>query len=198
MAALAALLIMVAWNMSEAKHFIRTIKIAPREDLITLLTCFSLTVIFDMVIAVGVGMGMAAMLFVKRSIQLTEIIQLENKAEHPHLEHLPKEIIIYDLNGPLFFGSAQKALKSITTVSPEVKVIILDMSDVSMLDMSAIIVMEAIVSSLQKQHIGLVINNLKAPLILKLRRIGVRRKEGLMEFSRNIHEAIEAAKNSML
>jgi len=198
MASLAALLVMVAWNMSEAKHFIRTLKMAPREDIITLLTCFSLTVIFDMVIAVGVGMGLAAMLFVRRSIDLTEVIQLVDRQEHPHLEQLPRGVIIYDLNGPLFFGSAQKALKSITTVSPEVKVIILDMSDVSMLDMSAIIVMETIVSNLQKQGVGLVINNLKPRLILKLRHAEVRRKEGSLDYSRTLHEAIEIVKTSML
>lgn len=198
MSALAALLVMVAWNMSEAKHFVRIIKIAPRQDVATLLTCFSLTIIFDMVVAVGVGMGLAAMLFIRSSIQLTEIKQLENKEEHPHLENLPKEIVIYDLNGPLFFGSAQKALKSITTVNPGVKVIILDMVDVSMLDMSAIIVMEAIVNSLQKQGIGLVINNLQPRLILQIRHLGARRKEGVVDFSRNIEEAINIAQTSML
>jgi len=90
MAAMAALLIMVAWNMSEAKYFVRTLKIAPREDIITLLACFSLTVIFDMVIAVGVGVGLAAMLFIRRSIQLSEIRLLANNEEHPHLENLPR------------------------------------------------------------------------------------------------------------
>lgn len=198
MSALAALLLVVAWNMSEVKAFVRTIKIAPREDAITLLTCFSLTVVFDMVIAVAVGMGLAAMLFIRRSIQLTEIRRLDNQPEHPHLQNLPKEICVYDMNGPLFFGSAQKALRSITTVNPEVKVIILDMSDVPMLDMSAIIVMEAIVSSLQKQHIGLVFNNLKPRLILKIRHLGARRKEGSVDFARNIEEAIEIARQSMI
>ncbi len=198
MSALAALLIMVAWNMSEARHFVRILKMAPREDIITLLTCFSLTVFFDMVIAVAVGMGLAAMLFIRRSAQLTEIKQQESQEEYPHLENLPKEIIIYDINGPLFFGSAQKALRSITTVNREVKVIILDMSDVTMLDMSAITVMEAIVDSLQRQRIGLVMNNLRPRLILKIRHLGARRKEGSVDFSRNINEAIEIAQKSML
>ena len=198
MAAMAALLIMVAWNMSEAKHFVRTLKIAPREDIITLLACFSLTVVFDMVIAVGVGMGLAAMLFIRRSIQLSEIKLLANDKEHPHLENLPREIAVYDLNGPLFFGSAQKALKNITLVTPEVRVIILDMHDVSMLDMSAIIAMESIVVSLHKQGIGLVINDLLPRLILKLRRAGVRKAVGQIEFSRSMQEAIKIAERHML
>lgn len=197
MSALAALLIMVAWNMSEAKHFVRILKVAPREDVITLLTCFSLTVFFDMVIAVAVGMGLAAMLFIRRSIQLTEIKQQSDAEEYPHLEGLPKEITIYEINGPLFFGSAQKALKSITTTNADVRVIILDMGDVPMLDMSAIIVMEGIVSSLQKQGIGLVINNLQPRLILKLRRSGLRTIPGQIAFARSIDEAVSKANNML-
>ncbi|PNA51798.1 C4-dicarboxylic acid transporter DauA, partial [Pseudomonas sp. MPR-R5B] len=66
MAALAALLVMVAWNMSEARHVVHTLRIAPRSDVLVLLTCLSLTVLFDMVLAVAVGLLLAAGLFVKR------------------------------------------------------------------------------------------------------------------------------------
>ena len=142
--------------------------------------------------------SLAAMLFIRRSIHLTEIRRLDNMEELPQLENLPKGITIYELNGPLFFGSAQKALKSITTVNPDVRVVIFDMGDVTMLDMSAIIVMEAIVSSLTQQGIGLVFNNLQPRLILKLRHLGARRKQGSVDFSRNLDEAIGIAKQSML
>src|SRR5690625_4043320 len=72
MAALAALLLIVAWNMSEAGHFIRIARTAPRADILVLLTCFGLTVIFDMVIAVAVGVGLAAMLFIQRMADVTD------------------------------------------------------------------------------------------------------------------------------
>lgn len=192
MASMAALLLMVAWNMSEARHFVRTLKVAPRDDVITLLTCFSLTVIFDMTIAVGVGMGLAGMLFIRRSISLTDTSRIE--VDHSAEGDLPKEISIYDINGPLFFGSAQKAMSSITSVTPDVKVIIMDMTEVTMIDMSAIIAMESIVVSLSKNNIGLVINNLDPRMILKLRRAGVRTKSGEIVFSRSIQEGIEKAK----
>lgn len=192
MASMAALLLMVAWNMSEAKHFIRTIKIAPRDDIVTLLTCFSLTVLFDMTIAVGVGMGLAAMLFIRRSINLTESVMIES--EHGDGADLPKEIAIYDINGPLFFGSTQKAMKNITSISPEVRVVILDMSEVTMIDMSAIIAMESIRSNLSANNVGLVINNLQSRMVLKLRRAGIRTKPGKISFSRTITEALDKAK----
>jgi SulP family sulfate permease len=199
MASMAALLLIVAWNMSEAKHFVRMLKIAPREDIITLVTCFSLTVLFDMVIAVGVGMGLAAMLFIRRSITLTEINIIERKQEeHAHLTGLPGSVMIYDINGPLFFGSAQKALKIITNINPEIRVVILDMSDVTMLDMTAIVAMESIVTDLKKHSLGLVINNLQPRMLLKLRRAGVRKESGVLEFSRTMDEAVTISVKNML
>lgn len=192
MASMAALLIMVAWNMSEAKHFIRTLKIAPANDVIVLVLCFLLTVLIDMTVAVAVGIGLAALLFIHRSISLTSTTRMEK-----HLEkygELSDEIVIYDINGPLFFGSAQKALNAISMVTPNLKVIVLDMSEVNMIDMSAIVAMEAIRDSLANKNVCLIINNLEARLVLKLRRAGIRYKPEKILFSRNLDNAIAMAK----
>lgn len=192
MASMAALLLIVAWNMSEYKQFIRMIKVAPKDDVITLLTCFSLTVLFDMTVAVGVGMSLAAMLFIRKSIQLTEY--KEDVSEHDSDPDLPKEITIYSIDGPLFFGTAQKALRSITSISPNIKVVILNMSDVTMIDMSAIIAMESILSNLEKQNIALVANNLKPRMINKLRKAGFQHVPGKIQLSNTMDEAIKMAK----
>lgn len=194
MTSMAALLLMVAWNMSEAKHFIRSIKIAPRDDVIVLLLCFSLTVLFDMTIAVAVGMGLAAILFIRKSISLAQTSSVEH--DHEGYE-LPESIVIYDINGPLFFGSTQKALKTISSVRPEVRVVILDMTEVTMLDMSAIITMESILKDLQKRNIGMVINSLEPRMILKLRRAGIRKQVGKIGFSRTLGEGVDAARTML-
>jgi len=196
MASMAALLIMVAWNMSEAKHFLRTLRIAPRDDVITLLSCFLLTVMFDMTIAVAVGMGLAAALFIRRSIQITEAVPM--REEHEHDSRFPREVAVYDINGPLFFGTAQKALKNITDITPGVRVVVLDMSEVSIIDMSAIIAMESIVKNLDASNVGLIINNLQPRMILKLRRAGVRYRAGELQFSRSLDEALEKSTDMLL
>lgn len=195
MASMAALLLVVAWNMSEAKHFVKTIKIAPRDDIAVLLLCFLLTVLFDMTIAVAVGMGLAAMLFIRRSITLTSATELER--DHEAYGQLPANIAVYDINGPLFFGSAQKALKTISSVTPDIRVVILDMSEVSMLDMSAIVAMESIAESLADKQIGLIINELEPRMIVKLRRAGIRQKTGQVDFSRSLTEGIVLAKKML-
>ncbi|GAB2688564.1 C4-dicarboxylic acid transporter DauA [Aliiglaciecola aliphaticivorans] len=191
MASMAALLLMVAWNMSEAKYFIRTIKIAPRDDVIVLILCFLLTVLFDMTIAVGVGIGLAAMLFIRRSISLTQTSEIE--ADHADYD-MPDNTVVYDINGALFFGSAHKALKTIASVRPDVRVVILDMSEVTLLDMSAIVAMESIANDLQQKNIGLIINSLQPRMILKLRRAGIRKKVGKIAFSRTLNDSFELAR----
>ena len=194
MAAMAALLVMVAWNMSDAKHFARTLRVAPAPDRATLLVCFTLTVMFDMVIAVAVGMALAGILFIRRSIALTGVAVIGGpRSEHAHQSELPADVIVYDINGPLFFGSAQRALKNITDVSPGIRVVVLDMADVTMLDMTGIVAMESIVHGLAERGIKLVIANLQPRMLLKLRRAGVRRRPGLIAFARGLSDALETA-----
>lgn len=191
MASMAALLLVVAWYMSEAKDFIRTIKIAPRDDVAVLIICFLLTVLFDMTIAVAVGIGLAAMLFIRRSITLTSTTKIET--DHEAYGDTSENIAIYDINGALFFGSAQKALQTISMVTPNLRVVILDMSEVNMLDMSAIVAMESIKESLEKQQVSLIINNLQPRMVLKLRRAGIRNNPTDIQFSRTLEDGIAMA-----
>ncbi|QYK13413.1 C4-dicarboxylic acid transporter DauA [Shewanella rhizosphaerae] len=190
MASMAALLLVVAWNMSEAKHFARTLKVAPRDDVLILLLCFALTVLFDMTIAVAVGMGLAAMLFIRRSISLTDARAVETNHQ---AYQVPESVVVYDINGPLFFGSAHKALKTIALVRPDVRVVILDMSEVTLLDMSAIVAMESIAQDLSGKQVALIINNLQPRMLLKLRRAGIRKRRGQVEYARTMDDSFALA-----
>nr|WP_313955028.1 C4-dicarboxylic acid transporter DauA [Shewanella sp. KCT] len=190
MASMAALLLVVAWNMSEAKHFARTLKVAPRDDVLILVLCFALTVLFDMTIAVAVGMGLAAMLFIRRSISLTDARAVETNHQ---AYQVPESVVVYDINGPLFFGSAHKALKTIALVRPDVRVVILDMSEVTLLDMSAIVAMESIAQDLSGKQVALIINNLQPRMLLKLRRAGIRKRRGQVEYARTMDDSFALA-----
>ncbi|MDC6641783.1 C4-dicarboxylic acid transporter DauA, partial [Leclercia adecarboxylata] len=131
MAALAALLVMVAWNMSEAPHVVHVLRIAPRSDVLVLLTCLTLTVLFDMVLAVGVGLLLAAGLFIKRMSELTDTTAL-SREQRRILQDMPEHVATYAIRGPLFFGAAEKALGALRRFNPEVKVVIVDISAVPM------------------------------------------------------------------
>lgn len=185
MASLAALLFIVAWNMSEARLFVHTLKSAPRGDVAILLICFGLTVIFDMVIAVAVGIGLAAALFIRQMASLTHS-KLLNADSYPEL---PKEIAIYDINGPMFFGAAEKVLSSLHIVDAKVRVLIVDMSDVPSMDASAIVALHNLIADIKQQRISMVIVGLPTRIIIKLQRAGITKSPGVLSFRSNISEA---------
>lgn len=192
MASMAALLIIVAWNMSEVKHFTHIIKAGQRSDIAVLLTCFSFTVLLDMEIAVAAGIGLAGLLFIKRSIELTKIefVSKDQLKEHPEL---PDSVAVYDVNGPMFFGAAHKAVHTLTDIRSEIRVIILDMRDVTMIDTTASVAVGSIMQVFGKKDVALIISNLAPRLILNLRRAGIRKKIGKIEFSRNLSDGIQRA-----
>lgn len=188
MAALAALLIMVAWNMSEAPHVIRTLRIAPRSDVLVLLTCLVLTVLFDMVLAVGVGLLLAAGLFIKRMSELTDTTALSRR-QHRLLEDLPEHVAAYAIHGPLFFGAAEKALGVLRRFNPQVRVVIVDISGVPMLDMTALAALENVLLDYRKLGIALILSGSNARVRLKLRRAGIHRLEGQLYHVRDLAQA---------
>jgi SulP family sulfate permease len=140
-------------------------------------------------------MVLAAMLFIKRSIDLTET-RLWMPDEHifPHEVEVSDDIAVYDVNGPLFFGAAHKALKILRHVDRRVRVVILDMRDVSMMDMTAIVVLESILRQFERDGIPLVINGLEPRLLLKLLRAGFLLLNARIEFGRTFADRVERAR----
>lgn len=192
MAALAALLLRVAWNMSEPQHVAHTLRIAPRGDVLVLLTCLVLTVLFDMVLAVGVGLLLAAGLFIKRMSELTDTAAL-GRQQREALRELPEQVLAYTIRGPLFFGAAEKALSVLRRFSPGVKVVIVDISAVPLLDMTAIAALDNVLRDYRQQGVALILSGASAQVRLQLRRAGVQRHEGELAYVRNLPQAREKA-----
>ena len=148
MASLAALLLLVAWNMSEIHGFAGVIRVAPKSDVFVLLTCFFLTVFFDMVVAVSVGFVLAAILFMRRMSELTESrIQLDSSQEGAQTT-LPAGVVLYEINGPLFFGAAQKAMSALNAGrAGGFQVLIIHLGRVPAIDATGLVALENAVSS---------------------------------------------------
>jgi sulfate permease, SulP family len=151
MASLAALLLLVAWNMSELDHFVHTVRVAPRSDVLVLVTCFVLTVVFDMVVAVSVGVVLAALLFMKRMSAMTES-RLTTVLQSDETRVLARGIALYEIAGPLFFGAAQRAMRSFEVVEDGVKVVVLALGAVPVIDATGLVALEATISSLEKAN----------------------------------------------
>ncbi len=155
MASLAALLVLTAYNMSHYRQCWRILTIAPREDVIVLLTCFGLTVFIDMVAGVSVGIMLAALLFIKRMSEITE-------AEvHAHggrqATALPPGVLLYRISGPLFFGTVERALDRTEFLRHSIDTLILDMREVPLIDMTGLVAMKNLLTSdtLAGKHIVL-------------------------------------------
>lgn len=194
MASLSALLLMVAWNMSEVKHFINIIKVAPKNDVYVLLTCFILTVLIDMQIAVAVGIGLASILFIKRTIDLysIELVNTKNLNIHPNI---PENISIYDINGPMFFGAAQNALKTLLNTNEDIDIVILNMQNVTMIDMTSIVALKSIVDNFKNQKKKLIFCGLNNRIYRKLEKANFLFNEKYLANLSNLDEAIYYSKN---
>jgi SulP family sulfate permease len=151
MAALAGLLLLVAWNMSEIRHLVKMTKVAPRSDVAVLFTCFGLTVVFDMVVSVGVGVVLAALMFMRRMADLTHARSVLERAKHEIERDVPEGIALYEIAGPLFFGAAQKAMEVIEAAHQNVRIVVLDLGRVPAIDATGLAALESAVERLYKQ-----------------------------------------------
>jgi sulfate permease, SulP family len=149
MASLAALLLLVAWNMSEIHGFAGVVRVAPKSDVFVLLTCFLLTVFFDMIVAVSVGFVLAAILFMRRMSELTESrIQLDSSQEGTETP-LPAGVVLYEINGPLFFGAAQKAMNALNTArTGGFRVLVIHLGRVPAIDATGLVALENAISAI--------------------------------------------------
>ena len=178
MSALAAVLIMGAYNMADFKHFLHILKVAPKSDVVVLMVCFILTVMFDMVLAVAVGLVLASLLFIKRMSELTQVMNVTNNA-HSHDHFLPDFVQLYDVNGALFFGAAELALENIYLVNPKLKLVILDIYDVPHIDMTGIVALDSLANKLRTQKIGLVLLGAGSGIVKAMFKAGFAAREGI-------------------
>lgn len=177
MASLAALLLLVAWNMSEAEHFIHTVKVAPRSDVAVLLTCFGLTVVFDMVIAVGVGVVFASLLFMRRMASTTmgEMAEVDPGALPGPL---PPGVVLYDITGPLFFGAAERAMGALRAIDAATRAVVFRLERVPTIDATGLVAFESAIQELNRHHILAVLVGLQPQARRLLERAGVQDEEG--------------------
>ena len=190
MASLAGLLIIVARNMAETRHFIRLVRVAPRHDVLVMLTCFALTVGFDMVIAVTVGVLLAALLFMRRMSVLTKT---ELDAPLALDVDVPPGVRIYTIAGPLFFGAAKSAMHALHTVGDQDRVYILDMRSVPVMDATGLVALESALDRLHRSKIKVIFAGLTDEVSGFLERAGIKREAGKIAYAPDLETAISMA-----
>ena len=197
MPCIAAILFMVAYNMCGWRTFAGLCKSAPKSDIIVLVVTFALTVIFDLVAAIEVGILLAAILFMKRMSDVTEVegwkyLDDENDPDSISLREVPAKTLVYEISGPLFFGAADKILK--ISVKSDTQCLVIRMRSVNAIDATAMHSLEQLYTELSKKGIKLVLSHVNEQPMSVMEKAGFTKKVGKGNFCSHIDLALERAK----
>ena len=192
LAVLSAILMVIAWNMSEIKHF-KSIFKAPRSDIAVLLTTFILTVTVDLNFAIQAGISLASILFIAKITEATEVkVSLPDGYDKDATSNktIPDGVEVFEITGPIFFGIADKIKETLDIVKDRPKVLILRMRYVSVLDATGIHAIEELLGKLQKEGTSLVLSGVKENIKKALDKSGL--TDGISEanIASNIDDAI--------
>lgn len=199
MPAIAAILFMVAYNMCGWRKFVHLCKTSPKSDIIVLVVTFVLTVVFDLVAAIEVGVLMAAILFMKRMSDVTEVagwkmVDDEDDPDSLSLRTVPKNTMVYEISGPLFFGAADKILA--ITLDEKMNCLILRMRSVSAIDATAMHNLEGMLAECEKKHIRLIFSHVNEQPMHVMQKAGFVERVGSENFCAHIDDALKRAEEA--
>ena len=189
MPAMAALLIVVAWNMSEAPKSLHLVKHAPAADIAVFVTCLLLTVFFDMVIAITAGVLLACILFVNEMASMTRVTDISGNKKLVDVA-LPDRWAVLKINGPLFFAAADRTFGEISASMAALDGVILYMDGVTLLDAGGVAAMNKLVTYCAREGKQLVIADLQFQPLKTLARAKVEAIPGVTSFYPTLNDAI--------
>ncbi len=197
MATLAAILVVVAYHMSEWRSFRAELR-GPRSDILVLLVTFGLTVLVDLTVAIGVGMVLASFLFVRRMSESSDVreisAELAAAAEEDGIEHgmhasIPADVHVFELSGPLFFGAAERFRDTLRAISGKPRVLIIRMATVPSIDSTGIRVLAEMITRSRAESITVMLSELRDGPERTLQKAGVLETVG----AANLHHTFAAA-----
>lgn len=197
MPCIAAILFMVAYNMSGWRTFVSLCKSAPKSDILVLVLTFALTVIFDLVVAIEVGIVLAAILFMKRMSDETEVegwkyVDDEEDPDSISLRVVPEHTLVYEVSGPMFFGAADKIMT--ISVKEDTKCLVIRMRSVNALDATAMHSMEQLYDMCEKKKIQMILSHVNEQPKSVMDKAGFSQKVGEKNFCAHIDDALARAK----
>lgn len=199
MPCIAAILFQVAYNMSGWRNFIKLCKISPKSDILVLLTTFLLTVIFDLVVAIEVGIVLAAVLFMKRMSEETQVSSwkyIEDAEDDPdsiELRSVPEHTLVYEISGPMFFAAAEKILD--ISWKEDTTVLIIRMRSVNAIDATAVHNLETLLSKCEKRKIHVILSHVNEQPMHVLEKAGFVERVGVENFCSHIDDALQRAED---
>ncbi len=196
MPTIAAILFIVAYNMCGWRTFVHLCRTAPKSDIVVLVVTFTLTVCFDLVVAIGVGMVLACVLLMKRMADETQVkgwreYDPETDPDSIELRQVPKHVRVYEVSGPMFFGAADRIAE--ISVEDRIKVIIMRMRSVPALDATAMHALEGLADRCEKRNIQLVFSHVNSQPMNTMEKDDFVKKIGAENFCSHIDDALKRA-----
>ncbi|WP_111656943.1 C4-dicarboxylic acid transporter DauA [Isoalcanivorax indicus] len=192
MASMAALLLMVAWNMSEAPKVLHLLRKAPREDVIVLLVCLSLTVVFDMVIAIAVGIVLASLMFMQQLAGMTRISDVSAQRKLIGDTPLPEDWRLIKIVGPLFFAAADRVFDDLLDETAGRRGLVLYMDGVPILDAGGLNAFLKFLDRAADRGTEIVVADLQFQPLRTLARANVLPRPGQLRFTPTLAAALES------
>jgi len=194
LAALAAILFVVAWNMSEARHFLRMVRRAPPADVVILLVTFSLTVFVDLVVAVNIGVILATLHFLRRMASSVEVQaqtaeQLQEEFGHRGLA-FPPGVLVYRVEGPFFFGAVENFERALASTHTDPQVVILRLRWVPFIDITGLQTLEEVIRDLHRRKVRVMITGANERVTGKLEKAGLLDLLGRENFCSDLPHAL--------
>ena len=198
MPTIAAILFIVAYNMSHMHKLVEIVQKAPKSDVAVLLLSFALTVIFDLVVAISVGLGLACLMFMKRMADESDVKEWDyveiTDDEDGRLKPVPANVMVYEISGPMFFGSADK-IPAIDNRNGTKNVLVLRMRSVPAIDATAMNGVTRLVKQCEKAGIQVIFSHVNEQPMREFRHSGVFEMVGEEFFQPNIDAALEKAES---
>jgi SulP family sulfate permease len=207
MATLAAILVVVAYHMSEWRTFRSELR-APRSDVLVLLATFLLTVFIDLTVAIEVGMVLAAVLFVRRMAEVTNMSVVTRELEDggdryasdinaAHLRDVPLGVEIFEINGPFFFGAAESFKEAIGQVAGRPKVLIIRMRDVPAIDSTGMHALKDVVHRSRRDGTLVLLSDVHSQPLIAMTRSGLLDEIGEDSAFGNLDDALDRAREHL-
>lgn len=188
MPALAAVLLMTAWNMSELPHAVHTLRHAPVSDSAVLVACTVLTVAVDMVAAVVGGVVLASLLFMRRMAEVTDF-KLISGEDREAVPGMPDGVLVYAIAGPLFFGAAQRAMQELDIIGGQYWAVVLDLHDVPAIDATALANLESALKRLARDNTLVVLSGARPQVAAAIAKHGLAKRWGHVEICADVPAA---------
>ncbi|QIL90877.1 STAS domain-containing protein [Microbulbifer sp. SH-1] len=178
LAALAAILFVVAWNMSEARHFVKMVARAPRADVAILLITFALTVFADLVIAVNIGVILATFHFLRRMAASVEVSQATSGEINRELsrvgeKNIPDSTLVFTVEGPFFFGAVENFERALANTHTDPEFLIIRLKWVPFIDVTGLQTLEEVIQALHKREVTVLLSGANSRVDGKLRKAGI-------------------------